>query len=145
MKNNLNIGKIIQEKRLYLNLTMDYVAKQAGISRATISSIENGSYSCSVNNLLKILNVLDLNIEINSDTKSNRKRATRINTALNKKINRFIVFCIEQYANSKNISSSTIYKQMNEKGIIKDLYLDYEDLHGMSTMYLNEYLDAMLK
>ena len=52
--------------------------------------------------------------------------------------------CVEQYANSINKSSASVYKKMSEKGIIKDLTDDYEDLHGMSITYLNDYIGALL-
>ena len=33
---------------------------------------------------------------------------------------------------------------MNKEGIINDLIVDYEDLHGMSSEYLNDYIVTML-
>ena len=64
--------------------------------------------------------------------------------ALDKKINRFIIMCVEQYSSSVNKSSSEIYREMREKGIIDELTSDYEDLHGMSTMYLNDFIGSLL-
>lgn len=61
-----------------------------------------------------------------------------------KEINRFVVVCIEQYALSMQFSSGEGYKTMHDNGVIKDLIDDYEDLHGMSTIYLNNYIGNIL-
>ena len=52
---------------------------------------------------------------------------------------------VEQYALYVHQSSGVIYKQMDDKGIIDDLTNDYEDLHGMSSIYLNEYIDSLMR
>ena len=49
--NNQQIGKIIQERRGYLNLTQKDVAEMAGISFKSISEIELGIRNPSVNTL----------------------------------------------------------------------------------------------
>ena len=146
MNDLLALSKAIKEKRLSMNLRMDDVAKKADITRATLYSIENGG-GCSTASLFKVLNVLGIDLLIsNAQSKENkRSRATRTNTALDKKINRFIIFCVEQYAHATKKSSASVYKKMNEKGVIEDLTNDYEDLHGMSTMYLNDYIAALLE
>lgn len=139
------ISDAIREKRLELNLRMEDVAKEAGITRATLSSIENGSGSCSSAALFKVLHVLDINFSLENKADGNkRRRATRTNTALDKKINRFVILCVEQYAHYKRIGSGIAYKKMSKKGVIVDLVDDYEDLHGMSSEYLNDYIDALL-
>ena len=93
-----------------------------------------------------MLDVLGLSLELNNDSKkTNRNRATRINTLLDKKINRFVIMCVEQYAKSINESSDVAYKRMNECGVLDDLTNDYEDLHGMSTVYLNDYIDSLVR
>lgn len=146
MKELLRIGKTIKKKRLSKNLRMDDVAAQAGITRATLWSIEKGNSNCSISTLLKVLDVLDLTLEINNESiHPMRNRATRVNTLLDKKINRFIIMCIEQYAKSTNENSDYVYKRMNECGLIDDLTNDYEDLHGMSAIYLNDYINSMIK
>ena len=61
-----------------------------------------------------------------------------------KLINRFVILCIQQYALSIHKSGSEVYKQMLDKGIVKELEDDYEDLHGMSTLYLNDYIGFLL-
>lgn len=146
METLLDLGNTIKRKRLSLNLRMDDVANRANITRATLWSIEKGENNCSINTLLKVLDVLGLSLELNSDIqKSNRNRATRINTLLDKKINRFVIMCVEQYAKSVNEPSNVIYKRMSDFGVIDELTNDYEDLHGMSTLYLNDYINSLLK
>ena len=52
--------------------------------------------------------------------------------------------CVEQYASSVNKPSSVIYKELKAKGIINELKDDYEDMHGMSTLSLNEIIGKRL-
>ena len=146
MENITVLGEVIRNKRLSLNMRMDDVAKQANITRATLGSIEKGLGKCSVSSLLNVMNVLglSLNIEDSSARDNYRNRATRVNTIQDKKINSFIIMCVEQYADSVNRSSSSVYREMLSKGLIKDMINDYEDLHGMSTEYLNYYIDTLL-
>lgn len=146
MENKVLLGKLIREKRLFLNLTMDEVAKKAGITRATLSSIENGQGNYSINNLFEILDILSLDLRLSEikRTKNFKNRATRINTSLDKKINSFIIMCVEQYALASNRSSRDAYKKMLEKGVINELKEDYEDLHGMSTLYINDHISFLL-
>ena len=42
------------------------------------------------------------------------------------------------------VGISAIDKQMKEKGVIDDLINDYEDLHGMSSVYLNDHISSLL-
>ena len=142
MNNKNEIGKRIKEKRLSLNLRMDDVAREVGITRSTLWSIENSSGNYTIDTLLKLLELLNMSIDINAqENEGERKRATRTNTVLDKKINRFIVMCVEQYASYVNQSSNIVYNKLNEDGIIKELKDDYEDMHGMSTYSINEYID----
>ena len=145
MENLVNIGQSLKEKRLFLNLPMKYVAKKAQITRATLWSIENGRGNYSINSLLSVMDVLSLHLEISSSNaiSMNRERASRVNTALDKKINRFVIMCVEQYC--LQYQEEKIYKKMKETGVIKELTEDYEDLHGMSTPYLNEYIHSLLE
>jgi len=144
MENKLQIGEKIKNKRLELNLRMDDVAKEVNITRSTLWSIENGHGNYSIDTLLRLLNFLKLSIDINAQEQPNRRRATRTNSALDKKINRFIVMCIEQYASSVNQGSAFIYTKLSDAGIIDELKNDYEDMHGMSTYSLNEYIGKRL-
>ena len=63
---------------------------------------------------------------------------------IEKKINRFIIMCVEQYASSVNQSSRATYIKLHKAGIINELQDDYEDMHGMSTYSINEYIDKRL-
>ena len=147
MEKLLFLGNAIKEKRLALNLRMDDLAKKANITRSTLWSIEKGSANCSIGSIIKLLDILnlDLNLVDKVQTSNQRVRATRVNTALDKKINRFVIMCVEQYALHTSKGSEAIYKEMLKKGVISELENDYEDLHGMSTVYLNDYIESILK
>ena len=146
MENKVQIGEIIKNKRLLLNLRMDDVAKQVGITRPTLWSIENGNGNYSIDVLLNLLSKLNLSLDIGViKTTNNRSRATRANSIIDKKINRFIVMCVEQYASSINSNSKSAYALLNKKGVIKELADDYEDMHGMSTLQINEYISARMQ
>lgn len=147
MENLTSIGEKIKNKRLELNLRMDDVAKMSGTNRTTLWSIENGKGNYSVSLLLSVLKALNLSIDVSGDYKvvKIRKRATRTNTIKDKKINRFIVTCVEQYARWKNIDSKSAYNLMSNSGVIQELTDDYEDMHGMSTEYINDYIEKRTK
>ena len=93
------------------------------------------------------MGVLGLSLVVDSDGSINtmRNRASRLNTLLDKRINSFLIMCIEQYAHSVNKSSGEIYKKMKSKNVLQAIIEDYEDLHGMSTEYLNDYIGKMVK
>ena len=140
MENLKTIGNRIKEKRLELNLRMEDVAFKAGTNRSTLSSLENGKGNCSISLLLAIFEVLDLDFSIvGSDNNiSTRERATRTIKKKDKKVNRFIIMCVEQFAKDIKADSKSVYKSFVDNGLIEELTDDYEDLHGMSTLYLNE-------
>lgn len=146
MKKLLLLGNAIKEKRLALNIRMDDLARKADITRATLWSIEKGTSNCSIRTVFKLMDALGLNFNLANQQSDNnvRNRATRINTLLDKKINRFVIMCVEQYALSKNKSSGQTYKEMLKSGVVKELENDYEDLHGMSTPYLNDYIESLM-
>ena len=144
MENKLDIGKKLKNRRLQLNLRMDDVAKEVGITRSTLWAIENGNGNYSIDTLLRLLNFLDMSLDIDAQTQGARKRATRANSALDKKINRFVVMCVEQYASCVNEASGVVYRKLDKAGVISELKEDYEDMHGMSTYSLNEYIDKRL-
>ena len=144
MENKSKIGAKIKNKRLQLNLRMDDVARKVGITRSTLWAIENGSGNYTIDTLLKLLSYLNMSIDIDSQEQGSRIRASRTNSVLDKKINRFIIMCVEQYALNINQSSKTTYNTLNEAGIIDELKDDYEDMHGMSTYSLNEYISKRL-
>ena len=62
--NNQEIGKLIQERRDYLNLTQKDVAEMAGITFKSISDIELGIRNPTVNTLKSVLDVLGLELTI---------------------------------------------------------------------------------
>ena len=145
MDNIREIGNRIREKRLSLNMRMSDVANSSNITRATLSSIENGNGNYSINSLYRVLNVLGMTLSIDNEIyKNERERASRLNTKRDKIINRFIIMCVEQYAVYINKGSGEVYKIMKENNIIDELINDYEDLHGMSTIYINEHISKML-
>ena len=145
MSELVRLGKTIKEVRLSKNLRMDDVAKKANITRATLWSIENGSGNCSISSVLKVLEALDLSFNVEGQLKHvKRERATRANTSLDKKINRFVIMCVEQYSLFINRDSKSTYGKMKSKNIISELTSDYEDFHGMSFEYLNEYINSQL-
>ena len=147
MQDLVEIGKVIKNKRLSLNLRMNDVALKCGITRATLSSIENGRATCSVNTLFKICDYLELSFKLGEPNEQVeiRKRAKRLNSSLDKKINRFVIMCTELYASQTNESSQSIYNKMKEKGIVENIEKDYEDLHGMSFEYMNYYIGTLIK
>ena len=144
MESKVRIGETLKNKRLELNLRMDDVAKEVGITRSTLWSIENGNGNYSIDTLLRLLGYFNMSIGIDTQKQGTRKRATRTNSALDKKINRFIVMCVEQYASSVNQGSGTIYGELAQAGIIDELTDDYKDMHGMSVYSINEYISKRL-
>lgn len=146
MKNAMEIGNAIKARRLSLNRRMDDVAKESGITRSTLWSIEKGVGNTSLASLLRVMEALGLSLDVTSSGSfsEGRKRASRRNALFDKKKNRFLVMCVQQYAASSGRASSSIYEEMRQKGIVEDLLNDYEDLHGMSTQYLNDYIDTLL-
>jgi len=140
-----DIGLIVRTKRLALGLRMDDVARKANISRVTLSMIENGCCNYSFVNLLRVFDCLGLSLSISNleEKTSPRERAPKILTKQEKQINRFIVMCIEDYAKEKSISGQQVYEMMEENNF-QEMTDDYEDLHGMSSSYLNYYIEKML-
>lgn len=67
------------------------------------------------------------------------------NEELSRAINRFVILCVEQYASKVNKSSRETYTLLNSLGIINELESDYQDMHGMSTEMINEYIDERIK
>jgi transcriptional regulator with XRE-family HTH domain len=62
--NNQQIGKLIQERRDYLNLTQKDVAEMAGITFKSISEIELGIRNPTLNTLKGVLDVLGLELTV---------------------------------------------------------------------------------
>lgn len=147
MENKVLIGEAVKNKRIALNLTSEQLAIASGLSRSTLYSIEAGSGNYSIDALLKVFEILSLNIKLLGCVKPkiSKARAKRINTKLDIKINRFVIMCVEQYCAYKEKSSDELYPLLEKKGIIAELEDDYEFLHTLSTEWINDYIDAMLR
>ena len=128
-------------------MRMDDLARKAGIARSTLWLIEKGDGSCSLKTLLCIADVLGLSLDLNIRKSSSvtKTRASRQNTSSDKKMNHFIVLCVEQYALHLNKSSRETYKVMKMKNAFRRLSGRYNDLRGKSAAYINEYLDTIMK
>ena len=64
---NVNrIGKIIHYHRKISGLSRIECAKLAGVGKTAIYDIEHGKESIQLNTLLKILNVLNIHLQLNS-------------------------------------------------------------------------------
>ena len=57
----------------------------------------------------------------------------------------FKVFCIENYAEYKNVNSSQVYELFEKTKLMELLDSDYEDLHGMGLEYLMQFIDEYLE
>jgi hypothetical protein len=53
----------------------------------------------------------------------------------------FKAYCIENYAEYKKESSSSVFIKFEKSNLLKHLEDDYEDLHGMGKEYLMDYFD----
>lgn len=53
----------------------------------------------------------------------------------------FKTYCIENYAEYKNLSSSSVFEKFLNSKLLQHLKTDYEDLHGMGKEYLMDYFD----
>ena len=60
-------------------------------------------------------------------------------------MNQFVVLCVENYSYQKQISPGETYSLLKTSGVLDLLYNDYEDLHGMSSEYLNQFIEVSLK
>jgi hypothetical protein len=57
----------------------------------------------------------------------------------------FLTFCIELYAEHKNLGRPEVYQKFTQTGLLELLKTDYNDLHGMSFEYLNQFFDEYLE
>lgn len=146
MKEKTYIGNRIRNKRISLDMTAEEVALKSHVSRATLSAMENGRGNVSLDALLRVLKTLDISLSFDEAYRSTskRERVKRRFGQKQKRINRFIVMCVEQYAKFSNLDSASAYRALEKAGILDELEKDYEDLHGMSTQYLNEYFSASI-
>jgi len=57
----------------------------------------------------------------------------------------FKLFCIEKYADKKNIPSNNVYKLFEDTGILQMLDEDYELLHGHGFEYVTGDIERILE
>jgi len=57
----------------------------------------------------------------------------------------FKTFCIEKYADYKNIPSNEVYSLFDKNGIIQMLDEDYQTLHGHGFEYVIQDIDKILE
>lgn len=57
----------------------------------------------------------------------------------------FKLFCIEKYADKKNISGNEVYKLFENAGILRMLDEDYEILHGHGFEYVLGDIEKILE
>ena len=146
MAKALQFGEVIRAVRLGKNMTMQELAQEVGITRATLSAIENGSSKCTFETILSICNVLGLKITIdNNNEKTERKRATRKNLKRERDINNFLVMCVEMYAYHINQPSHEVFKKLENSEVLQLLIDDYDELHGYSPEYINDLIDTYFK
>jgi len=55
-----DLGKRFKEHRINSRFTQEELARKSGVSRRTISGLENGKYNISLKNLIDILRALQL-------------------------------------------------------------------------------------
>lgn len=140
------LGSQIRESRLAKNFSMEEIAKQAGITRATLSEIESGNPKCAIGSYLNVMSILGVEVSLGDGVNAKqRKRATRKILKIDKKINHWVVFTIEMYARHLNKPTDFVFKKLVENDLFNYLYEDYEDLHGFSPEYVNDFLDGCMK
>lgn len=57
---NIQLGKKIKEYREYNNLTQDFVSKELDLATNHYGRIERGENSCTMNNFIKLCNILKI-------------------------------------------------------------------------------------
>ena len=64
---------------------------------------------------------------------------------MDKKINDFVVFCIEIYKSKKNMNGKEVYDLFNKYGVFKYLTDGYDMLHTQGDAWLVNDIDEYLK
>ncbi len=64
---------------------------------------------------------------------------------MNKKINDFVVFCMEVYKAEKNISGKEVYELFEKYGVLKYLQDGYDMLHTQGDKWLINDIDKFLE
>ena len=60
LKLNIDLGKKIKEYREYNSFTQEYVSKELDLATNHYGRIERGENSCTINNLIKLCNILQI-------------------------------------------------------------------------------------
>nr|NJM02412.1 helix-turn-helix transcriptional regulator [Desulfobacula sp.] len=63
---NINLSKVIRYHRIKSGLTLAELADMAGVGKNMVYEVEKGRLSIQLDNLMKILNILNLTIELKS-------------------------------------------------------------------------------
>jgi HTH-type transcriptional regulator / antitoxin HipB len=69
-RNAKQIGNAIRRARKIRSLSQKELAEKTGLRQATISQIENGTISATIDTILGLLAVLDLEFQIRQRTKA---------------------------------------------------------------------------
>ena len=56
----------------------------------------------------------------------------------------FIAFCVEFYANHTGKTGPEVYAEFEKSGLLRELYNDYQDLHGLGMEALMQMFDKYL-
>lgn len=128
MKNN-TIGKRIAEARINRNITQEHLEELSGLSVSTISRIETGKYMPTIENLLKLSEILDVGLDYflydllphNKDIQSPAiQDAISIMNQMGERQTEYIVKILKIYQASHQIKynyNSTIFVFLSSKSI----------------------------
>ena len=125
MKNN-TIGKRIAEARINRNITQEHLEELSGLSVSTISRIETGKYMPTIENLLKLSEILDVGLDYflydllphNKDIQSPAiQDAISIMNQMGERQTEYIVKILKIYQASHHNYNSTIFVFLSSKSI----------------------------
>lgn len=57
----------------------------------------------------------------------------------------FLIYCLQLYANSKNLSGKQLVDLSKEKGLFQYIYTCYDSLHTTGDLYIIDSVDTFLK
>jgi len=64
-----DVARLVSDRRAELGQTQQQVAERAGVTRQLIARLENGTGDPAVSSLLRVLNALDIDIELHHRTR----------------------------------------------------------------------------
>lgn len=144
MSTKSDIGKLLKNKRLQLDLRMEQVVKDLGVTRTTLWSIENGNGNYTIDTLLKLMDYYKMSIDIDPQQEGDKKRASKVTKTTRDTINRFVIMCIEQFAAATGKTSSEIYNRLYEAKVLNLLRDDYEKICNFPSKSLNELINSKI-